>query len=126
MTLTMKKSTTVTTAAAIADYIDELNADKLIADMEAEAAFEAFLAEEMALADAMDAALAAALADMAADYDAEYEAYMADVAARDAEEAAWRQDMADLDAAYQAGVETGDFSFYSDVYKDIYGVRPRW
>ena len=61
-----------------------------------------------------------------ADMEEEYDRFMVELAAREAEEAAWRADREALDAAYQAGVETGDFSFYSDVYKDIYGIRPRW
>ncbi len=45
-----------------------------------------------------------------------------DLAAYEAEQRGWEQDMADLKAAW----ESGDMSYYSDVYKDIYGVRPRY
>lgn len=43
-----------------------------------------------------------------------------DLEAHEAEQRGWEQDMADLKAAW----ESGDMSYYSDVYKDIYGFRP--
>lgn len=79
----------------------------------------AAMAEYMAETSEEQALLAAAI-------EAEYEEYMAELAAIEAEEAAWKANMAALDDAYQYGVETGDFSFYSDVFKDINGIRPRW
>lgn len=45
--------------------------------------------------------------------------------AEEAERRAAMQDYEDLMGAAAACRETGDWSFYSDVYKDIYGVRPR-
>lgn len=45
--------------------------------------------------------------------------------AEEAERRATMQDYEDLRDAAKAGWETGDWSYYSDVYKDIYGVRPR-
>ena len=79
---------------------------------------------------------AAAMAEYIAENDArqtdiieamidEYNEFMMEMAIREAEHNAWLQDMADLDAAWKCGEETGDYSFYSDVYKDVYGVRPR-
>lgn len=52
----------------------------------------------------------------------EYNEFMAELAEREAEHNAWLRDMADLEAARNSG----DWDYYSDVYKDIYGVRPRW
>lgn len=76
-------------------------------------------AEYIAETDARQADIIEAMMD-------EYDAFMAELAEREAEHNAWLRDMADLDAAWKCGEETGDFSFYSDVYKDVYGVRPRW
>lgn len=49
-----------------------------------------------------------------------------DLDAYEAEQREWKRDMEDLEMAAAVGRETGDWSFYSDVYKDVYGVRPRW
>lgn len=38
----------------------------------------------------------------------------------------WRYDMARLRWAYKFFEETGVYDLYSDIFKDIYGVRPRW
>ena len=58
--------------------------------------------------------------------EAEYEEYMWALELDAAIEAAWRQDMADLEAARKYGEETGYWDCYSDLFKSIYGVRPRW
>lgn len=79
------------------------------------AAYAEYLAEN----DARQTAVIEAMID-------EYDEFMAELAEREAEYNAMLQDMADLNAAWKYGEETGDFSFYSDVYKDINGVRPRW
>lgn len=42
------------------------------------------------------------------------------------EREAWCYEMAMLDELAEEAHRTGDWSVYSDVYKDIYGVRPRW
>lgn len=42
------------------------------------------------------------------------------------EQARWEYDQQTLRDAEEVGRKTGDWSYYSDVYKDIYGIRPRW
>ena len=46
-------------------------------------------------------------------------------AEREAEAAAiqWEED---AHRWLKKAAETGDWSLYSDLYKDLYGVRPRW
>ena len=38
----------------------------------------------------------------------------------------WRRQQDALAAAERYGDETGDYSLYSDIFKDVYGIRPRW
>lgn len=97
MTLTMNKATTraTTTAAALNDYFDEIT--------EPEIDWAEIEADEMAMAEAMDAALAAI-------FDAQY----------------WERQ---VDEALADARKSGDpraWEVYSDLYKSVYGVRPRW
>ena len=92
----MKKSvrTAVTTATAMAEYIDEIT----VSDAEIDMVMAEIEAKEMAIAEAMDAALAAMI---------------------EAEEQ-HRRELWEV-------LQTMDRSdpLYSDLYKDVYGFRPR-
>ena len=107
MTLTMNKATTrattraTTTAAAMDAYYNE----GTVTDEEfwANVDWAEIEAEEMALAEAMDEALAAIL-------DAQY----------------WERQ---VDEALEVARKSGDptaWEVYSDLYKSVYGIRPRW
>lgn len=96
MTLTMNKAATRATTAADAlnNYYDELT--------EPEIDWAEIEAEEMAMADAMDAAVTAI-------FDAQY----------------WERQ---VDEALAVARKSGDpraWEVYSDLYKSVYGVRPR-
>jgi len=97
MTLTMNKNAAraITAAAALAAYYDEIT----LTDAEWWAEVEA---EEMAIAEAMDEALAAI-------FDAQYWEHQVDEA---------------LALARESG-DPRDWEVYSDLYKSVYGVRPR-
>ena len=49
-----------------------------------------------------------------------------DLDAYETERREFERDRDDLANAEAIARETGDWSYYSDVYKDIYGIRPRW
>ena len=61
-----------------------------------------------------------------------YNEYLAQKAWDDALEAEWEAEQASeaLEDALRADLEyaadIGDWDLYSDLYKDLYGVRPRW
>ena len=97
MTLTMNKAAAraTTTAAALNNYFDEIT--------EPEIDWAEIEAEEMALAEAMDAALAAI-------FDAQY----------------WENQVDEARAVARKSGDPRDWEVYSDLYKSVYGVRPRW
>ena len=101
MTMTMKNAARfATTAAAAMDaYYDEVT----VSDAEIAMEMAEIEAEEMALADAMDEALASI-------FEMKY----------------WEDQVNEALAVARKSGDPRDWEVYSDLYKSVYGVRPRW
>ena len=100
MTLTTTKNAarSLTTAAALDAYYDE----NTVTDYEIALMLDEIEAEEMAIAEALDAALAEIL-------DAMY----------------WEHQVNEALAAARKSDDPRDWEVYSDLYKSVYGARPR-
>jgi DNA transposition AAA+ family ATPase len=100
MTMTMKNAArfATTTAAAMDAYYDEIT----VSDAEIAMAMAEDEAADMAMAEAMDEALAAIL-------DAKF----------------WEDQVNEALAIARESNDPRDWEVYSDLYKSVYGVRPR-